>query len=88
MKQNSKSTTRVVVYTILILLIGVFLAYGFMYKFPKLFQETITIHTEVVWEERLCSVSLVLLITLQTSQYSILQLNTECHGVKRTKTNK
>lgn len=42
MKQNSKSTTRVVVYTILILLIGVFLAYGFMYKFPKLFQETIT----------------------------------------------
>lgn len=42
MKQNSKNTTRIVVYTILILLIGVFLAYGFMYKFPKLFQETIT----------------------------------------------
>ena len=42
MKQKSKSTTRIVVYTILILLIGVFLAYGVIYKFPKLFQETIT----------------------------------------------
>lgn len=42
MKQNSKNGTRIVVYTILILLIGVFLAYGFMYKFPKIFQETIT----------------------------------------------
>ena len=42
MKQNSKGATRIVVYTILILLIGVFLAYGFIYKFPKLFQETIT----------------------------------------------
>lgn len=42
MKQNSKGATRTVVYTILILLIGVFLAYGFIYKFPKLFQETIT----------------------------------------------
>ncbi len=42
MKQNSKSTTRTVVYTLLILLIGVFLTYGFIYKFPKLFQETIT----------------------------------------------
>ncbi len=42
MKQNSKSTTRTVVYTLLILMIGVFLTYGFIYKFPKLFQETIT----------------------------------------------
>lgn len=42
MKQNSKSTTRTVVYTLLILLVGVFLTYGFIYKFPKLFQETIT----------------------------------------------
>lgn len=42
MKQNASSKTRVVVYTIFILLLGVFLAYGFMYKFPAIFQETIT----------------------------------------------
>ena len=42
MKQNSDSKTRVIVYTIFILMLGIFLAYGFIYKFPKLFQETIT----------------------------------------------
>ncbi len=42
MKQNSSSKTRVIVYTIFILMLGIFLAYGFIYKFPKLFQETIT----------------------------------------------
>ena len=42
MKQNTNRKTRMVVYTLLILFIGVFLAYGFMYKFPKLFHETIT----------------------------------------------
>ncbi len=42
MKQNSDSKTRVIVYTIFILMLGIFLAYGFIYKFPKIFQETIT----------------------------------------------
>ena len=42
MKQNSDKKTRMVVYTILILLLGAFLAYGIIYKFPTLFQETIT----------------------------------------------
>ena len=42
MKQNSDSKTRVIVYTIFILMLGIFLAYGFIYKFPKLFQETVT----------------------------------------------
>lgn len=42
MKQNSDKKTRIVVYTILILLLGAFLAYGIIYKFPTLFQETIT----------------------------------------------
>ncbi len=42
MKQNSNSKTRVVIYTIFILMLGIFLAYGFIYKFPKLFQETVT----------------------------------------------
>ncbi len=42
MKQNTSSKVRIVVYTLFILLIGVFLAYGFMYKFPAIFQETIT----------------------------------------------
>ncbi len=42
MKQNSAQKTRVIVYTIFILMLGIFLAYGFIYKFPKLFQETVT----------------------------------------------
>ena len=42
MKQNSDKKTRAIVYTILILLLGAFLAYGVIYKFPTLFQETIT----------------------------------------------
>lgn len=42
MKQNANSKTRIVVYTIFILLLGVLLAYGIIYKFPALFQETIT----------------------------------------------
>jgi len=42
MKQNSDKRTRTVVYTILILMLGVFLTYGFIYKFPAMFQETIT----------------------------------------------
>lgn len=42
MKQNADKKTRLVVYTLFILLLGVFLAYGFIYKFPAIFQETIT----------------------------------------------
>lgn len=42
MKQNSDKKTRLVVYTIFVLFLGVFLAYGIMYKFPAIFQETIT----------------------------------------------
>lgn len=42
MKQNANSKTRIIVYTILIFLLGVFLAYGIIYKFPAIFQETIT----------------------------------------------
>jgi len=42
MKQNSGKKTRMVVYTIFILFLGVFLAYGIIYKFPAIFQETIT----------------------------------------------
>ena len=42
MKQNTNGKTRLIVYTIFILILGVFLAYGFMYKFPAIFQETIT----------------------------------------------
>ncbi len=42
MKQNSNKKTRIVVYTIFILFLGVFLAYGIMYKFPAIFQETVT----------------------------------------------
>jgi serine protease Do len=42
MKQNSKRKTRVIVYTLFGVLLGVFLTYGILYKFPKVFQETIT----------------------------------------------
>ena len=42
MKQKSNGKVRIVVYTILIFLLGVFLAYGIIYKFPAIFQETIT----------------------------------------------
>lgn len=42
MKQNADKKTRVVVYTTLGLFLGVFLAYGIIYKFPAIFQETIT----------------------------------------------
>lgn len=42
MKQNSDKKTRIIIYTIFGILLGVFLAYGIVYKFPTLFQETIT----------------------------------------------
>jgi serine protease Do len=42
MKQNARKATRTIVYTIFVLLLGIFLAYGIMYKFPATFQETIT----------------------------------------------
>ena len=42
MKQNSDKKTRVIVYTLFGIFLGVFLAYGVMYKFPAIFQETIT----------------------------------------------
>ncbi|MBE6156457.1 MAG: PDZ domain-containing protein [Firmicutes bacterium] len=42
MKQNSDKKTRIIIYTICILFLGVFLAYGIIYKFPAIFQETIT----------------------------------------------
>ena len=42
MKQNANNKTKIIVYTIFILLLGVLLAYGIMYKFPAIFQETIT----------------------------------------------
>ncbi len=42
MKQNANSKVRGIVYTIFILLLGVFLTYGIIYKFPAIFQETIT----------------------------------------------
>ena len=42
MKQNSGKKTRFIAYTLLGILLGVFLTYGIVYKFPKIFQETIT----------------------------------------------
>ena len=42
MKQNTGNKTRIVIYTIFILFLGVFLACGFIYKFPAIFQETVT----------------------------------------------
>ncbi len=42
MKQNSKQKTRVIIYALFGILLGVFLAYSFIYKFPAIFQETIT----------------------------------------------
>lgn len=42
MKQNSDKKTRLIVYTLFGIFVGVFLAYGVMYKFPAIFQETIT----------------------------------------------
>ena len=42
MKQNAGQRIRLIVYTLFILLLGLFLAYGIMYKFPAIYQETIT----------------------------------------------
>ena len=42
MKQKSEQRTRVIVYTIFGVALGVFLAYGIIYKFPAIFQETVT----------------------------------------------
>ena len=42
MKQNSDKKTRVIVYTLFGIFLGVFLAYSIIYKFPSIFQETIT----------------------------------------------
>ena len=42
MKQNSSTKTRRIVYVIFGILLGVFLTYGIIYKFPKVFQETVT----------------------------------------------
>ena len=42
MKQTTESRTRTVVYGIAVFFLGVFLTYGIIYKFPAIFQETIT----------------------------------------------
>jgi len=42
MKQNSKGKTKLIIYTLFVLLIGVFLAYGIIYKFPETYHETVT----------------------------------------------
>ena len=42
MKQNSDKRTRFIVYTLAGIFLGVFLVYGIIYKFPTLFQETVT----------------------------------------------
>jgi len=42
MKQNSDQKTRNLVYGVALFFLGVFLAYGIVYKFPTIFQETIT----------------------------------------------
>lgn len=42
MKQNSDQKTRAIIYGIALFFLGVFLAYGIIYKFPSIFQETIT----------------------------------------------
>ena len=42
MKQTSDQKTRAIIYGIALFFLGIFLAYGIMYKFPAIFQETIT----------------------------------------------
>lgn len=42
MKQTSNQKTRMIIYGIALFFLGIFLAYGIMYKFPAIFQETIT----------------------------------------------
>lgn len=42
MKQNSNKGTRKIVFMLFGLFLGVFLMYGIMYKFPKVFNETVT----------------------------------------------
>lgn len=42
MKQSSDKKTRMIIYGIAIFFLGVFLTYGILYKFPSIFQETIT----------------------------------------------
>jgi len=42
MKQNSDKKTKIIVYTIFGIFLGVFLAYGIIYKFPTIFHETVT----------------------------------------------
>lgn len=42
MKQKADDKLRIVIYSICVFLLGVLLAYGIVYKFPVIFQETIT----------------------------------------------
>ena len=42
MKQTSEERTKNIIYGISIFFLGIFLAYGIVYKFPAIFQETIT----------------------------------------------
>ncbi len=42
MKQNTDKKTKTIIFTILGILVGVFLAYSIMYKFPNVLHETIT----------------------------------------------
>lgn len=42
MKQTSDKKTRIIIYGIALFFLGIFLAYGIIYKFPAIFQETIT----------------------------------------------
>ncbi len=42
MKQKAEGRTKVIVYTLFGIALGIFLMYGIMYKFPAIFQETVT----------------------------------------------
>ena len=42
MKQTADQRTRNIIYGVSLFLLGILLAYGIMYKFPEVFQETIT----------------------------------------------
>ena len=42
MKQTTEQKTRAIIYGISIFFLGVLLAYGIVYKFPNVYQETIT----------------------------------------------
>lgn len=85
MKQTTNSKTKLIIYTLFMLMLGVFLTYGFIYKFPVLFKETITklekdVTTEQELESKIKNKPDIMKIAEQWSLFLTDDLSGQKHG--------